>query len=90
MSINAGVELINSDDSGGREYACIHIYIWVARYYVSTIWSLPRPYSDTNPGGTYHPNEPLVMTSGATFKPLDIPKRDPVVRGLLDTALGIF
>ena len=47
-------------------------------------------WDTTDLGGTYRPNEPPVMTSGATFKPLDIPKRDPIVRGLLDTTLGIF
>ena len=44
----------------------------------------------TDPGGTYRPDEPPVEAFGATFKPLDIPKRDPIVRSLLDTALGIF
>ena len=47
-------------------------------------------WDTTNPGGMYRLNEPPLKASGAAFKPLDIPKRDPVVRGLLDTALGIF
>jgi len=49
-----------------------------------TIWDT------TDPGGTYRPNEPPVSTKGTEFDPLDIPKRDPVVQGLPDTALGIF
>ena len=47
-------------------------------------------WDTTDLGGTYRLNEPPVEAFGATFEPLDIPKRDPVVRGLPDTALGIF
>ena len=47
-------------------------------------------WDTTDPGGTYRPNEPPVDTCGTYFDPLDILKRDPVVQGLLDTALGIF
>ena len=47
-------------------------------------------WDTTDPGGTYRPDEPPVSTHGTEFDPLDIPKRDPVVRGLPDTALGIF
>ena len=50
----------------------------------NTVWDT------TNPGGTYRPNEPPVDTYGTHFNPLDIQKRDPVVQGLPDTALGIF
>jgi len=50
----------------------------------NTVWDT------TDPGGTYRPNEPPVNTCGASFDSLDIQKRDPVVRGLPDTALGIF
>ena len=51
----------------------------------------PATLTDTtDPSGTYRPNEPPVDTYGADFDPLDIPKRDPIVWGLLDTALGIF
>ena len=49
-----------------------------------TVWDT------TDPGGTYRPNEPPVIASGTEFNPLDIQQRDPTVRGLPDTALGIF
>ena len=51
---------------------------------------LNTTWDTTDPSGTYRPNEPPVDTYGVNFDPLDIPKRDPIVRGLLDTALGIF
>ena len=47
-------------------------------------------WDTTDPGGTYRPNEPPVNACGAKFNPLDIPKREPIMRGLLDTALGIW
>ena len=51
---------------------------------------LNTTWDTTDPSGTYRPNEPPVDTCGTEFNPLDIQKRDPVVRGLSDTALGIF
>ena len=50
----------------------------------NTVWDT------TDPGGTYRPNELPVDTCGIEFIPLDIPKRDPTVRGLPDIAIDIF
>ena len=47
-------------------------------------------WDTTDLGGTYRPNEPPVEAFRTEFNPLDILKRDPVIRGLPDTALGIF
>ena len=47
-------------------------------------------WDTTDPRGTYRPDEPPVSTHGTEFDPLNIPKRDPIIRGLPDTALGIF
>ena len=47
-------------------------------------------WDTTDPGGTYRPNEPPVNASRTKFDPLDIPKRDPIIRDLLDTVLVIF
>ena len=47
-------------------------------------------WDTTDPSGIYRLNEPPVKAIRTKFKPLNILKRDPITRGLLDTTLDIF
>lgn len=44
----------------------------------------------TDPGGTFRPNLPPATTRGEEFKPLRMERREPVVKDLPDSPLGIF